>query len=327
MRILFCQLRNHGDIIRTFPSIEAIKINNPNYFIGYTCFEEMQETCSLCKSIDIIIPQPKFSPVTDTQGGTRILDCSIFYETIEKVKKEKFDLYIDFHGVFQSAIFGMMCNIKHRLGRSKETSKDGASLFYTDIYSIKEKNINRMFRHFDLCQKIFPNIKPIINNYAQNNNNIISIFPGSSKMGILKRLNINKYLELANLLSKKSEVQFVLGKEDDDLIEVVKKSGFNFIITNYLEIILDKIINSKIVIGNDCAYTHLAIWKNIPTIMICGPTSEVINGVWKFGKGKTIKIESDCICSDIWNNKCHNNHKCMENITIDYILDSIEEFI
>ena len=57
MKILFCQLRNHGDIIRTFPLMDAIKSFHPEWEIGYTCFPEMMDTCRLCNSIDDIIPQ------------------------------------------------------------------------------------------------------------------------------------------------------------------------------------------------------------------------------------------------------------------------------
>ena len=67
MKILFCQLRNHGDIIRIFPLIDAIKKQYPNWFIGFTCFKEMVELCKLNTNIDIIIPQPRLKPVIDTQ--------------------------------------------------------------------------------------------------------------------------------------------------------------------------------------------------------------------------------------------------------------------
>ena len=89
------------------------------------------------------------------------MDCNIFQECVEKAKREHFDIYVDLHGVFQSAIFGAMCNIERRLGRSSETSKDGATLFYTDVCLITEKEINRMERHFIVFNKLFPDVRPI----------------------------------------------------------------------------------------------------------------------------------------------------------------------
>lgn len=78
MRILLCQLRNHGDIIRVFPLIDAIKAHFSKCYIGFTCFPEMVETCKISKNIDIVIEQPRFLPVTETQGGDAYLRLQHF---------------------------------------------------------------------------------------------------------------------------------------------------------------------------------------------------------------------------------------------------------
>lgn len=326
MRILLCQLRNHGDIIRIFPLIDAVKEVHPEWYIGFTCFPEMVETCRLSKNIDVIIEQPGFSPVTDTQGGTRVLDCSIFQDCVEKVKSENFDIYVDLHGVFQSAMFGAMCNIKTRLGRSFETSKDGATLFYTDVCPITEKEINRMERHFIVFNKIFPEVRPIKRDAVLRDR--IVIFPGSSKKGILKRWNIERYIEVANRLGEKYEVVFVLGLEEQDikgLIEKKSKSAIK-VCTTWAQI-EKEIETAKLVIGNDSAYIHLAVWKNIPAIEICGPLSPVINGIWKYGIGETIFYEERCQCPNLWKGICNKSHECMERISVDMILKATEKYL
>lgn len=325
MKILICQLKNNGDIIRIFPLIDAIKYYYPDSYIGFTCFEEMIPVVSVCKNIDIIYPQPKFNPVTDTEGGTRILDCSIFEEIVKRVKKEEFDMYIDLHGVFQSAIFGAMCNIKIRLGRSKETAKDGASIFYTDICEIKEKEINRMERHFVVTQKILNKIQPLKHENFKDNN-VITIFPGSSKKGILKRWDIDKYIAVANYCSKKYIVRFVLGPEENELFEKISKSTTQrIIVSNNWEEMIKLISESFIVIGNDGAYVHMAVWKNIFSIMLCGPLSPVVNGVWKYGKGKTLYNKERCYCKYLWSGICNNNHVCLEKIEAQDVIRIIKE--
>ena len=326
MRILFCQLRNHGDIIRTFPLIDAIKSIHPDWYIGFTCFMEMVNTCKLSSNIDMILPQPRFLPVTDTQGGTRILDCSIFQECVEKVKGEHFDIYVDLHGVFQSAMFGAMCNISTRLGRSSETSKDGASLFYTDICQISNTEINRMERHFLILNKLFPEITPIQREYCAKNK--VVIFPGSSKKGVLKRWDINRYVQLANSIEGKSEVIFVLGEEELELKSVIEKNTKCKIkLYNKWNQIANEIEDAKLVIGNDAAHIHLAIWKNIPAIEICGPLSPNVNGVWKYGKGETIFCEERCKCPNLWNGICDKSHECLEQITVERVLKTVEKYL
>ena len=318
MRILLCQLRNHGDIIRIFPLIDAIKDKHPDWYIGFTCFDEMVETCRLCENIDVVIPQPRFKPVIDTQGGTRILDCNIFQESVDLVRREQFDVYIDLHGVFQSAMFGAMCNIKVRLGRSAETAKDGATLFYTDICRISKREINRMERHFIVVNKLFPEIAPCSKQNELGNS--IIIFPGSSKKGILKRWNINYYIELAKKLSLRHNVIFVLGVEDQDIKEELEtKTQCSIKVCFAWTQLKREITEAKLVIGNDTAYIHLAVWENIPTIEICGPLSPIINGVWKYGIGETIYNPAYCECQNMWKGICDKSHECMENISVEMV--------
>lgn len=326
MRILLCQLRNHGDIIRIFPLIDSIKSIHPDWYIGFTCFEDMVETCELNHNIDIIIPQPRFSPVTDTQGGTRILDCTIFSNTVERVRKEHFDVYVDLHGVFQSALFGAMCNIKKRLGRSEETSKDGAILFYTDICQINEKELNRMERHFIVINELFPEIVPLANRKIQGEN--IVIFPGSSKKGILKRWKTDYYIQLANKLCDSLSVVLVLGVEEQDIkSELESRTECLVKICSSWSQVNEEIINAKLVIGNDAANVHFAVWKCVPTIEICGPLSPVVNGVWRYGIGETVFNPIRCKCSNLWNGVCDKDHECMDDITVDTVYEIANKYL
>lgn len=78
-------------------------------------------------------------------------------------------------------MFGAICGIRTRLGRSKETAKDGASLFYTVIAEVKDKELNRMERHFIITRKILKNVKPV---YIQvKKKTVLQSFLGAAKKG------------------------------------------------------------------------------------------------------------------------------------------------
>ena len=326
MKILFCQLRNHGDIIRTFPLMDAVKSVHPDWFIGFTCYPEMVETCGLCESIDFIFEQPRLAPVGDTQDGTRILDCSILNDSATQVKKIEFDIYVDLHGVFQSAMFGAICNIKTRLARSAETAKDGASLFYTDICHIQHKEINRMERHFLVINKLFPEIVPA--EKSTDAEKKVIICPGSSKKGKLKRWNLSRYIELSNKINKDYKVIFVLGTEDIDIERQLKATTDNeVVVCDTWQQVEKQMQAAALVIGNDAAHIHLAVWKNIPAIEICGPLSPTINGIWKYGKGETIYFEERCKCENLWKGKCDFGHRCLEQISVERVLNVVDKYL
>lgn len=330
MRILFCQLRSHGDIIRTFPVIDAIRDAHPDWFLGYTCYEEMAETCKLNVNIDEIYIQPKFKPVTKTDGGTRILDCSYFTNIVNKVKHDQFDVYVDFHGVFQSALFGAICDIRKRIGRSKETAKDGAELFYNEILQVSNIENNKMERHLRLVKMLLPEINIAKKECDLKNEScsVISIFPGSSKIGILKRWGVESYKELANNLSNKNKVEIIITPEDIDLKnELYNQKKYEVKIIDNWRDVLKQIERSMLVVGNDGVFTHMSIWKKIPTIMILGPTSATVNGIWKYGTGENIIPSLSCKCPHVWNGICNNNHRCMKSIKVEDVISAVNKYI
>lgn len=328
MKILVCMLKTHGDIIRTFPMIDSLKNKYPNSYIAFTCFEEMLDVVKLCKSIDEIIIQPRLEVVENHFKNTRICDVQVLEYVVQYIKKSNFDIYIDLHGIFQSGIIGMLSEISIRLGRSKITAKDGAYLFYNKIANIEDKFINKMERHFIVANAYFKNIRPCISNLNYKNNNKILIVPGSSKNGIVKRWNKEKYKKIAILYSKYYNVEIVIGPEELELYEYFSKENkYNVTIIKKWSEYEKKLKNVKFVIGNDSAVLHMAIWKGIPTFMICGPTSSKINSVWKYGKGCGITSEEKCKCIDVWNCYNHNDCKCLESISVNSVYNIINKYI
>ncbi len=327
MRLLFCHLRTHGDIIRTFPIIDSIKEMCPDTYIGYTCYENMVETCNLCSSIDGVFVQPRIPPVIDNVGGTRLLNCSMLEESINRIRDAKFDIYVDLQGVFQSALVGCLANIQCRIGKDRNNTKDGAYLFYTKIQAVT--SLNKTERHFDVCKSIFPAIKPNCASTEWENHTLISIFPGSSHLGILKRWSITKYQKLRNKLGKKYSAKLILGPDEYDLMSFIPEELYKDVIRiktwNDAKRIIEK---SRIVIGNDTAYLHIAIWKQIPTIMICGPTNHIINGVWKYSDGASVVCPQQCKTKcDVWKGNCDKMHKCLDEISVDDVYSAVRKYM
>lgn len=328
MKILICQLRNHGDIIRTFPLIEALKTKYPGCFIGFTCIKEMEETCRLCKDIDEIIIQPRLMPIEDHVDYTRICNCEPLEESVCEVRKKGYDIYIDLHGVFQSSIFGCLAQIPIRVGRSQHTAKDGAHLFYNYVANIEKKETNRMERHFLIAQKYFKNLVPEYKEtYKCFEKNKVAVIPGSSVKGRLKRWGAKNYIELIEKISIENKVIVLLGPEERELyskFSELKYPNIEVEIINKWEEYCEVYKNCRYIIGNDSAALHIAIWKRIPTFMICGPTSAAINSVWKYGVGKGIMRKEKCSCKDVWSGRCTNYHECMKGLTADMVMKEIE---
>ena len=133
---------------------------------------------------------------------------------------------------------------------------------------------------------------------------------------------------MANELSAKHNVVFVLGVEEQDIKdELDNNTNCTIKVCSTWSQIDMEIKSSKLVIGNDAAYVHFAVWRNVPTIEICGPLSPIINGVWKYGIGETLYNPVRCKCPNIWNGVCEKAHECMEKISVDMVLEITNKYV
>ena len=317
MKILICQLRNHGDIIRAFPLIEALKETYDGCEVDFTCLDTMVETCIVCDVIDAVVPQPRLETITNSLNNSRVCDVSILEAVVSAIRLKKYDVYIDLHGIFQSALIGLLANIPVRIGRSYHTAKDGAHLMYTHICDIESWDINKMERNIMVAKTYFKKLEfTKINNLKWHMHNTIAILPGSSEIGILKRWHLKKYIELANQLSQNYKVLFILGPEEVDIKKSLAKYSYENIFVSSFQAYKDLFSRCRGVIGNDSAALHLSIWQQIPTFMICGPTKGVINGVWSYAFGATIEKEEKCLACNVWSGQCKHQFECLETLEV-----------
>jgi len=333
MKILLCQLRTHGDIIRTFPIIERLRKLHPTAWIVATCYEEMKLTYELCTDLDEVISQPRMKPPTDDVQLTRLMDCKVLESSVIKARTTKFDIYIDFHGVFQSAIFGLLSNIPTRIGRSHHATKDGVYLFYNQHVLVETGAINRMYRHWLMAKHIFPEIGGASGQLVSRRGVTgILVVPGSSTQGILKRWPAEKYCALISRLTEECSdtIYVAFGPGEDELfrkmvsmlpncVVPVFPNSFDFYLNNFFP-------ECRCVIGNDSAPLHLAVWQGVPVFMILGPTSPDINAPWQFSVGSWIRGKP-CVTCDPWQQKCDKNQSCLQELTVNEVFIALRAFL
>jgi ADP-heptose:LPS heptosyltransferase len=334
MKILFCQLRSYGDIIRTFPAIKAIRKLYPNAFLAFTCIEEMEQAVLLCEDLDKIYLQPRLLANEKHVGHTRIVDTSPLEKTIMAVREHGFDYYIDFQGVFQSALFGMLANIPERVG--PHVGKDGAYLYYNHHYKGQWRGINRMERHLKVVQTIFPDItvqstakKPVF----PNEKPVIIIAPGTSNIGKYKRWPADYYSELIdkirNQISAEIHIVCSLGEKEigEKIFESAGKETCSLVICESFQDAKEKILKAQAFIGGDSAYTHIATVGDIPSFMILGPTPPSENVPWPHVINGYAYSNISCSPCNLWDQKCSNDVQCMKTLTSDLIYKELQVFL
>jgi heptosyltransferase III len=162
---------------------------------------------------------------------------------------------------------------------------------------------------------------------------VIAVHPGSG--GKKKCWPIDNFLTLIKLLNfhKSYYCSIILGPAEE---QEMNERAIDFIAGSDIKagIIRDASVTnvasilkmSSLYIGNDSGITHLASMIGVPTVAIFGPTDYEI---WGPAGGQVRIVRSDYPCSpcqaDIFK-ECYAS-KCLENLDVRKVLDSVEELL
>ncbi len=254
MKILVIQpKKGMGDMIIYLPYIHAIsKTFNIPVSILAKDNSRAKELLSEDRHIDEIITLEK-----NMDGVSGILRLS------KKLRSRKFSKIFIFSSSLRYHLVAKLSGIKsiyqYPLFRSKDNIVHSAKIFTENIIG------NVVSTEPNLILKK-------INRTLDKNFKYICL--GISASGPTKRWDINNYIRLAELLSKKIKCKFFIagGKNDLDLIAKFKKTevGKNSLSFENLNIrkTLDYISNCDLYIGNDTGWAHISVALNVKALTI-----------------------------------------------------------
>lgn len=341
-KILVARLSAIGDVVRTIPSVYAIKKNFENCTIHWLVEDRCSEIIKGLTCIDElkIIPRKKWKKFNVFR---KIIE---FFKFTKELKQEKYDMYIDFHGILKSGLYGFMANIPLRVGYPKGISKEGVSFFYNQLINNSDNNISRYKRNF-LIPKYFnkllkeehvalpltKNDYDFVDNFLQANNlkekKFVFMYPGTSKVGRYKRWMPERFGLLAKMIFEKHRLKTVVGwgPGEEPLVEKMLKtsSGSAIALTlttmKQLSAIIEK---AKLYVGGDTGPTHISSFVKTPIVVILGPSDPVQNEPALFTPFKIVYAGVDC--SPCRNKKC-THLKCLTEISPEMVYEECKSML
>ena len=140
-RILIVRLGAIGDVIRTLPALRALRHNLPDASIAWVVED---------RAASLLINHPDLNKVfvlPRKEWQKNPLSVKTIKEIIrltKKLRKENFDLVLDFHGLFKSGLITFLTGVEHRVGYARKFSKEGNYLFTNDRVALPDYKINRV---------------------------------------------------------------------------------------------------------------------------------------------------------------------------------------
>jgi lipopolysaccharide heptosyltransferase I len=347
-KILILRLSAVGDVIRTLPAVKALKGHAPSSSITWIVEEPSQAFLESQPEVDSVILFPR-------KRWTRgIKSLRTVWQTIEEVRgfviglrKGKFDVVLDFHGILKSGLLSFLSGSRKRIGYDRSSTKEGNSLFSNVRVSLPKKKISRFERNFALLRgmglevrdvKYSLHIPPADREYVASflksfsgislKRPLIAIHPGTSIKAFFKRWPRDQYARLADRLVRElsATVLFTWGTEELEWVEGIRREMEQPSLvgpkTESLTQLAEVYRQCDLYIGGDTGPMHIASLMGIPVVVIYGPTDPIENEPF----GKNIKIRKEVGCNPCHNYSCKELF-CVKAVSTDEVFKATKEIL
>jgi len=327
-KILIIKPSSLGDIVHSLPFLNILRKGFPYSEIHWLVSKEYYSFLEDHPMIDRLWIMDKTKWKKPIFLNSTIKDI---YKLCRNLRLEKFDLTIDLSGLLRSGVICMLSKAKVKIGF--EESDEGSPFFYTD--KVKgDMGIHAVDRYLKIAEFIgcnvhelkfpfapFPEKPPILHLLPEK---YIIMAPSAGKEA--NRWPPERFGKLAAKLPFPSVV--ICGLSESYIGKEVEKNANGKAIslagrTNLKELIA-VIKNGSYFISNDTGPMHIAAALSIPVFAIFGPANPIRTG--PYGSIHTI-IKKDLPCSPCYRKVPCNDWKCMTDITMDMVYETISKKI
>jgi len=334
-KILIVQPSRMGDIIFALPAVSAIKKQYPDAHIAWIADERCADIIKGNSLIDnlMIFDRTKVS-------------LSYIIKFYKLLRAEKFDLSIDFHGLFKSAFIVKLAGAKFKLASSSTNGMRELSWLFSK--EIKPENFDShcVQRHLAVAKYLgcdIDNIEYNINPTQQQKENfknflsenkidvskkIVAVHPGGGWLS--RRWQSDKFSKLIDLIKQNYDVNVVLigGKEggssekglDEEIISQCKnKDIINLTGKLPLKDLITFFSFCSLFIANEAGPAHIATAMKVNSVVILGPTNAKRTG--PFG-GNTVIVQKKVPCQPCRNRNC-SKKDCMKLISVEEVFNIV----
>jgi lipopolysaccharide heptosyltransferase I len=346
-KILILRLSAVGDVIRTLPAVKSLKEHFPSSSITWIVEEPSQAFLESQPEVDEVILFPRkrwskgmksFKEIWRTLKEMR--------EFIIDLRKGRFDVVLDFHGILKSGFLSFLSGSPKRIGYDRRSTKEGNFLFSNVKVKLPKERISRFQKNLILLQgmglevrelKYLLYIPPEDRKYVElffNDSStsfkrpLIAIHPGTSSKATFKRWMPDQYAQLSNRLVRElnATVLFTWGAEELEWVEGIRKEMKEPSLlgprTESLARLGEVYRHCDLYIGGDTGPMHIGSLMGIPTVVIYGPTNPIENEPF----GNHIKVRKEVGCNPCRNRSC-KELKCLKAIQVDDVFKATKEIL
>lgn len=330
-KILFIRLRLIGDVMMTTPSLKVTKDSLPEAKIYYLVEPPQDE---------LLIGNPDIDELMVIRRNSSFKEL---LNLIRRMRREKFDVAIDFHGGPRASLLTLLSGAKLRVGYNYSPRK----IFYhlKVERGVKEGHIHSVLNQFNLLkalgiesnelpQLFMPDLESIEKEKLEQllkergleeKKFLVMHATAGNKYREWGIENWKKLIEIISNKRKDLKVALIGSKKD-----LIYEEHFRFpIVASFigklnLREVRELIKKSLLFVGPDSGPMHIASTTETPIIALFGPTTPSVFGPWK---KEAIIIEGLTDCRPCNQKKCEYNFRCIREIKPEAVFEEMERIL
>ncbi len=325
-KVLFVCTHGIGDFIMTLPAIR--KIANNRYELLLLLNGPMER-----EAVDVLLKDVAFTSVALAEfGGSR---KSQALKVVRWIRKHKIDYAFAQYNV-NSTLFSLMVflgGVKYRYGWAGKFD-------WLNTQSFSPKGEHKVVETCRLLEVLdiqyswselrWPEKPP---NRSSSEPTVVAFGPGCFVEEIHKRWPLEKYAELAGLLSEDGIIVELLGSRDEEQLcdRIVELSGAENV-KNYagkctFEESLKRLERANLAVTNCNTISHMAAYVGIPVVGIYGPTNPDITGPFSLNLTK-VSLSLDCSpCYKRGYTRGCGNPICLSDIEVERVYNEVKNVL
>jgi ADP-heptose:LPS heptosyltransferase len=293
--VLAIRLSSMGDIVRLLPALVVLQREAGR--VDLTVEDRFLPLVDLFPVVSAIVAYPRRRPGPPARHPVRWGRAMAEY--VRTLRRGKYDLALDLHGILRSALVGRLSGARAVAGYAKGFGREHSHLLYDcTLQPGTEPRISRYDRYAGALRALgfsepsTDYLEPSVPEAAQREvdgfllgrglaaGGFLFAFLGTSRAQGHKRWPPFRYLELAREVRERLGMRTLLGwgPEEADLVgSLSPQEGLDVIPDWSLDRLVGVIRRARAFVGADTGAMHLSALLGVPTVAVLGPTDPVVN--------------------------------------------------